>query len=463
MKNANNRRRVLETALREGRVVPVIGPEALSVVLEDGSVGLFYDFVVMQLLADHEVELPQISTYTTGSPWILHRATTEVFTKTGLTGEMLRRSVSSAVRRVGERVTETPLLSRLARIGCFDLFVSLTPDDFLCNALRKLAGELQVGVYAPDASSSIQVDVPRAGRRVFFPFGRIVGSTRMAIHEEDALEYLFKFQEEGVRRAPNFLVDIRGRDLLFVGCDLPDWLGRGFLRLVNADRLSSADRKVEFFGADSRDPALNSFLARFSPNSCVFPWSPQELVAELELLAPVTGSAAAAPALPMAPAASDPRRAGGGPTAFVSYASENLEAALRIAQVLPALGFSDVWFDKRKLIAGDDWSHQIDHAIRSCDFFVPILSKEADRRREGVFWEEWRQAFARALRVNDSFLLPIGIDDERPNQVAYDRIYNGFTRDFDRIQTIHAPAGSLSENDQAALRKRCAAFARLPT
>ena len=88
-----------------------------------------------------------------------------------------------------------------------------------------------------------------------------------------------------------------------------------------------------------------------------------------------------------------------GPTVFVSYASENAEAARRIADTLIKTGFSDVWLDKKRLIVGDDWSDRIDEAISKCDFFLPIISKEADDRREGVFWAEWEAALNRARSI----------------------------------------------------------------
>jgi hypothetical protein len=292
--------------------------------------------------------------------------------------------------------------------------------------------------------------------RVFYPLGRSAIGSRLAIHEEDALEFLYKLQEEGTRRAPVLLGELRRRDLLLLGCNLPDWLGRGFLRLVNEFRLSSQDKKMEFFGADTTDAGLNAFLTRFNPNASVFPWSPQEFIAELEAMMAPGPSAPAAPA----PVRTSTGSAGGGagPTIFVSYASEDADAARRIAQALAVIGFSDVWLDKRKLVAGDDWSDRIDEAIEHCDFFMPVLSRRADQRREGVFWEEWRKALTRAMRVNDAFLLPVGIDATQPDRAGYERIFSGFTSEFRRLHLLHAPQGELSSDASTELRQRCGQF-----
>lgn len=455
----------LGEALRMNSIVPVLGPEAVLVEMAGADGGRqtvpFYQVVADELLSTYRTALPEQPTFRTGSTWLLHRAVAQVLADcTDISAERLRRSVSSIVKSVSSRALSSPLLGRLAALNAFDLFICLTPDDFFVDALRQVlgTGNVEVGAYAPNADSSQPVDVSpaRAGvARVFFPLGRCAAGTRLAIHEEDALEFIYKFQDEGVRRAPNLLTVLRSRDLLLLGCNLPDWLGRGFLRLANESRLSSQDKKMEFFAADAQDPAFNSFLSRFDPNASVFPWSPQEFIAELEtMVTPATHPAVAEPTVPHAVRAV----AASGPTVFVSYASEDVEGARRLAHSLAALGFADVWLDKRKLIAGDDWSDRIDEAIEHCDFFMPVLSRQADQRREGVFWEEWRKAAKRAMRVNDAFLLPVGIDLTQPNRTDYDRIFNGFTSEFRRLNLLHAPQGALSGDATAQLRERCRMF-----
>jgi hypothetical protein len=229
--------------------------------------------------------------------------------------------------------------------------------------------------------------------------------------------------------------------------------------LANEMRLSSQDKKMEFFAADAQNPALNSFLARFNPNATVFPWTPEEFVGELEALAG-SGSeaplAAAAPARAATAAPGGPRAAG--PTIFVSYASEDRPAALALSQALVELGFADVWLDRHKLIAGDDWSDRIDDAIEHCDFFMPVLSLQADRRREGVFWIEWRKALARAMRVHDAFVMPVGVDSSPPDRSGYERIFSGFTSGFRDLHLVHAPGGVLPADVAAQFRTRVAGF-----
>ena len=100
------------------------------------------------------------------------------------------------------------------------------------------------------------------------------------------------------------------------------------------------------------------------------------------------------------------------PTVFVSYASEDREAARLIQRALPGYGL-EVWFDESELGGGEAWDQKIRRQIRECDYFMPIVSAQTERRLEGYFRREWRLAVERTLDMADDhlFLLPLVIDD----------------------------------------------------
>jgi hypothetical protein len=99
------------------------------------------------------------------------------------------------------------------------------------------------------------------------------------------------------------------------------------------------------------------------------------------------------------------------PTLFVSYASEDREAARRLRDALEAAGL-DVWYDENELGGGDAWDQKIRRQIRDCDYFMPVISATTERRKEGYFRREWRLAAERTLDMADdvTFLLPVSID-----------------------------------------------------
>jgi TolB-like protein/tetratricopeptide (TPR) repeat protein len=96
---------------------------------------------------------------------------------------------------------------------------------------------------------------------------------------------------------------------------------------------------------------------------------------------------------------------------FLSYASQDAEAAQRICEALRAAGI-EVWFDQSELRGGDAWDRQIRKQIHDCALFVPVISAHSDARQEGYFRREWRLAVERTgdMAEDVAFLVPVVID-----------------------------------------------------
>jgi len=96
---------------------------------------------------------------------------------------------------------------------------------------------------------------------------------------------------------------------------------------------------------------------------------------------------------------------------FLSYASQDAEAARRIRDALQAEGL-EVWFDQSELRGGDAWDASIRRQIKECALFVPIISANTQSRTEGYFRLEWRLAEQRShlMAKGRPFLVPIVID-----------------------------------------------------
>jgi TolB-like protein/lipoprotein NlpI len=96
---------------------------------------------------------------------------------------------------------------------------------------------------------------------------------------------------------------------------------------------------------------------------------------------------------------------------FLSYASQDAEAASRICEALRAARI-EVWFDQSELRGGDAWDQMIRRQIKACHLFVPMISANTQSREEGYFRREWNLAVARTLDMAEdrAFLLPVVID-----------------------------------------------------
>jgi TolB-like protein len=95
---------------------------------------------------------------------------------------------------------------------------------------------------------------------------------------------------------------------------------------------------------------------------------------------------------------------------FLSYASQDGEAAGRICESLRAAGI-EVWFDRSELRGGDAWDQKIRREIRECALFIPVISANTALRREGYFRLEWGLAEQRAqmLARNAVFIVPVAL------------------------------------------------------
>ena len=99
---------------------------------------------------------------------------------------------------------------------------------------------------------------------------------------------------------------------------------------------------------------------------------------------------------------------------FLSYASQDADAARRIGETLRAAGI-EVWLDTSELRGGDAWDATIRKQIKACALFMPIISANTRARAEGYFRLEWKLAVDRShlMAAEKAFLLPVVIDDSR--------------------------------------------------
>ncbi len=121
---------------------------------------------------------------------------------------------------------------------------------------------------------------------------------------------------------------------------------------------------------------------------------------------------------------------------FLSYASQDAEAAKRICDALRQAGV-EVWFDTDGgLEHGDEWDAKIRRQIKECVLFLPIISANTQAREEGYFRLEWDLAVERARTIASgvAFILPVVVDETRePAALVPDR--------FRTVQWTKLPGG----------------------
>ena len=147
---------------------------------------------------------------------------------------------------------------------------------------------------------------------------------------------------------------------------------------------------------------------------------------------------------------------------FLSYASQDSEAAQRICQALRAAGV-EVWFDQSALRGGDVWDQTIRRQIKSCVLFIPVISRHTHERDEGYFRLEWKLAVDRShlMTADRAFLLPVVIDDTRESdervpdrfkEIHWTRLPGGETPPgfVERVQRLVSPQPSSGSTSTAS-------------
>ena len=128
-----------------------------------------------------------------------------------------------------------------------------------------------------------------------------------------------------------------------------------------------------------------------------------------------------------------------GPVFFISYSrSADEPRALRLYQALRDMGAAEaeVWFDRRVLESGDEFAREIETGIRSCQYFLPLISEDVLQREEAYVFREWRSADERRQGMNRTFVVPVVVDDAF-EPYRYDLPVKWAGLDFG-----HAPSGN---------------------
>jgi len=402
--------RVLQR-LEEETVVPVLGPDLLTVV-DEGAETLLYPLLAKKLaghLGVGSLDLPR------GSE--LQDVCGRYLTKSKDVQEIYR-SLRVDFRALDPIPIPTPLLE-LARIPRFKLFVTTTFDVLMERAVdhERFGGQRQTlaFAYAPSDRQDLPPEFDRLGRpAVFHLLGRLSGTPHsFAVTREDMLEFMDSLQS----RAPGFLFDkLRESDLLILGSQLSDWLSR--LLAQGGPGMDAPVLFVERAKGTTEAPPVESAVdfvrelhrrwSEFSP--------PEE----------------AAPP----PAASSSGMPSG--AVFLSCAAEDRGAAESIREALDRAGI-DVIVDHDDTPLAPRWEKRLKSVVGLCAVFVPVISARSLKANRRFLQREWLEAILEAGRAAPTgrFILPVVIDDTRPG----DPVIPG---EFGELQWEKLPGGKPS-------------------
>lgn len=399
----------LVTCIYQHTVIPVIGPELLTIEVSGRQIPLY------QHVADRLAERLGLP-----SPPSVVGALHELVCHYQHHGSSPASLLPELCDVMADIKVPPPLpLRRLAEIVGFTVFVSTTPDRLLEEAIDNVRFRGLKRTTSLEYSPNSRVDLPQTNDElkdlanispplVFHQFGMlspIPGSC--ALTEEDLLEFFYDFQKHDTK-VEKLLAVLRGRRLLFLGTTWPDWFNRFFLRNAHSERFTKKDQ-IDYLVGDrfASERTFVSFLKDFtSANTTrVLPVDAAAFVSALRDQWVERYPRKLEEAIPL------PEKIGQD-SLFISYAREDLQEVERLRAGIEEAGL-EVWFDQEQLTAGVDWKLKIAANLKTCLYFLPVVSKNTERAVfDRYFREEWTQAREMARRNARSykFILPIMLD-----------------------------------------------------
>lgn len=398
-------------AIEEGKVVPIVGRDLIIVNTKDGPQP-FHRVVATRLAQEM------------GIPDNLLPPDFDINDVACLQKDFLKNpaDLNRAVNRILRSLTFEPAepLRTLAEIAPFELFISTTVDMQMEDALTQVRGCRPAIASFPPANDMLDFDeaaLKTQGSFVFHILGLVSASSDFAVTEGQMLEQMHHFMTaEG--RPQKLIARMQKSHLLIIGVSFPGWLARFLLRVARNKPLWEGRQITEVFAdAGSLKSDFAEFLEHFSSQQSHIYTSgtPLDFVRELHTrwfqLHPRGES-------------SQPTEAPSDWTpgcVFISYASEDREAAFRLAGELTKAKV-EVWIDRR-LTPGDDYNARIRYHIKESAAFVAVLSRHTNNEAGPgrYFGREWYEA----CEVNKGFtgqdrrfLFPVIVDGSPPGTLG---------------------------------------------
>ncbi|MDH6247466.1 toll/interleukin-1 receptor domain-containing protein [Mycobacterium sp. OTB74] len=409
--------------IRQQVLVPVIGPDLA--IVNVGGAERTLTTVIGQRVAEHfHLDVPpgDIATGEAVEAYLRERGADEA--------ERLYRVINDIIIELDPLPGDG--LRDLAAIDDLRFLVSTTPDQLLARAINEVRFNGRPGVrqlaFSLNQSTNQQAlnaREPTTDTVVLNLFGQASSTPQYAIHDEDRLEWMHSLVSD-TASLPDWIAHrLKHQPILFIGCEIPDWLGRFLLRMSSETRLSLERSQFFFAGCtSSREPSLSNFFGTYCRRGLVeqTDMDPVEFVAQLRS----RWEARRTPKCrPMAHATA--QLESGDPKVFISYMREDIDAARRLRNAICDLG-GEVWFDEDGIRPGDKWEQEVWTQIRGARLFIAVISANMKDVDEGFVYNEWNQALKRSRSiVGRSFIVPVVIDEDYngdPN--SYPNLLPGF-------------------------------------
>ncbi len=367
-----------------------------------------YQFVALKLWEDHgNGKIP--------SPPTLNNVVLELH-KQNVGENEINREIKSYVSGLTDEQIVLEPFRKLCRIPGFDTFLTVNPDNFLERAFgaedTKFNESMNYSIPLPSMDQDKEQD--KALVSIYNLMGNINGFN-FAITEEQSLEYLYKLQKGHDKIVSDLFDSIKDKAILLLGCSFPNWFMRFFIRIISKERFKNGI-KTKYVACDRtlQDIELSYFLEynsakviRIGADADQDPNEEKVYKDSLEFIDEMYEEW-------QKNSERSRNETRFKEVVFLSYSWDDKTVVERLKNEFEKNGVR-VFFDDDKLKTGDRYNQVIKKYIKDCDYFVPIISKNAIGNQDRyVYDKEWKSAIVLDGYKDQSYIRPYIIDDTPP-------------------------------------------------
>lgn len=324
---------------------------------------------------------------------------------------------------------EFPLLSQFLSITDLNYYINTAVynnvlENNLTTIRKQTATSINFSINEPfsDCDDLDKLRVPF----VFNVFGSLLNTVDPALSEEDMLEYTGYFKEK-IKNATNIINALKNKNLLFLGCDFPDWMVRFILRLLSNEPMHDwGSKRTIIVVNDMSDVRKKQYEFLKNYDVVTYDGNTKDFVEELSSRWKQKNPSSVKNKM-----------------IFLSYTVKDKDAVENLKKAIEGINNVTCWYDNREIVPGDDFKTEIAKNIKSADLFIPLISANSLMHKDGYVQLEWFTAdnvntFRKIDGNTGKYLMPVVIDDTNP----YD---NNVPKYFSELSIGKVPAGNPGE------------------
>lgn len=290
----------------------------------------------------------------------------------------------------------TPQLERLLSIRQFPFIITTSFAPMVEETMSKVwKDELRVMRFNnnPKENDDIKTSTDLRKPTIYYMFGKVCeGVKNYVLTDTDMLDFVSSWLSNDSKVRPKTLCnELKDKYLLMLGNNYSNWLFRFIWYSMRKSNLSHG-----MLAYDSLDEQLINFLERAET------FTRQNTSEVIDQIITRLNKKLAENELTKF---NQPEE---NMDVFISYSRSDSDIAEKLYEALTAQG-KRVWYDKKNLTDGGYFMDEINKAIKTAKYFVPILSDHITKEKNDshVYRNEWDTAFNVATSMGRTYIIPI--------------------------------------------------------